>query len=308
MPAKIVILGSLNIDIVTAVQHLPAPGESVMAGKLMMLRGGKGANQTLAARRHEAQVSLVGCIGTDEEGMAYLRFLEGVGVDVSGLEKVPNERTGTALIVVDVAGENQIVVAAGANGCVTPDLVCDHAETIRRADVLLVQMETTLPALIKAIQIANEAGVPVVLNPSPLRDGFPWGTVNIATLIVNETEASELFGVPGANLASRVEVLRERLPSLGTGQVVITRGGGTTICVNGEDAFEVATLAVKPVDTVGAGDTFAGVLAVRLAEGEPLDHAVLIANCAGALATLQPGAQASIPTRAEVEAASVNLE
>ncbi|MFZ4777553.1 MAG: ribokinase [Terrimicrobiaceae bacterium] len=308
MPAKIAILGSLNIDIVTTVAHLPAPVETVMAHTISQLRGGKGANQTLAATRHGAIVSLIGCLGDEEDGASYRRFLEQEGVDASGLVQLPGERTGTALIVVDKSGENQIVVVPGANGCVTRDFVSEHAELIRGADVLLVQMETTLPALLEAIRIANGAGVPVILNPSPLRKEFPWGTVILATLIINETEAAELFRFPPASLIDQYESLREQLPALGASQVVITRGGDSTICVSMEKAFEIPTLAVDPVDTVGAGDTFAGVLAVRLAEGEPLHHAALIANCAGALATLQTGAQEAIPKRADVEAAAPRLE
>ncbi len=307
MPAKIAILGSLNIDIVTAVAHLPTAGETVMAGSISQSRGGKGANQTLAAVRHGAIVSLIGCLGDEEDGASYRRFLEQEGVDVSGLVQLPGERTGTAWIVVDEAGENQIVVVPSANGCVTPDFVREHGELIRGADVLLVQMETTLAALIEGIRIANDAGVPVILNPSPLRKDFPWGTVDLATLVVNETEAAELFGIPPASLTDHSDSLQKHLPALGASQVVITRGGEPTICVNREKAFQIPTLPVNPVDTVGAGDTFAGVLAVRLAEGEPLHHAALIANCAGALATLLPGAQEAIPKRAAVEAAAAGL-
>ncbi|MES2568538.1 MAG: ribokinase, partial [Verrucomicrobiota bacterium] len=264
----IVVIGSLNVDLIASVAHLPAPGETIAAHAFSILRGGKGANQLLAAARHGARTAIIGCVGADEHGAAYREFLLREGIDLAGLATAPRENTGTALITVDAAGENQIVYSAGANGRLGASRVRAHAASIRAASLLLLQMETPVAALVEGIRIANRAGVPVVFNPSPLRDGFPWGTLSIDTLVVNEGEAAAIFRQPpGAHLAV---IQRE----MGIRRTVITRGADPTLCIEENRFFEVPTLPVKAIDTVGAGDAFAGVLAVRLAEGEPLEDAV----------------------------------
>lgn len=304
--AKIVVVGSLNLDLVAAVERLPRPGETIAAAGLVSCRGGKGANQAIAAARQGADVSLIGCVGDDEAGREYRDFLRGEGVGLGGLRTLPREGTGTALIAVDASGENQIVLAAGANARLSAAMIRGCARSIRDAQAVLLQFESPLAAVHEAIRLAARADVRVVLNPSPGRSDFPWGELPLSTIVVNEREAAALFGIRADRLSQSMGRIQRRLASLAAGEVVITRGGESTLCVRGDCFFEVPVLSVRPVDTVGAGDAFAGALAVRLAEGESLGNAVRFANCAGALATLARGAQTSSPTRRATQYAAAH--
>lgn len=303
-PARIVVIGSLNLDLVAAVNRLPAPGETIAATGSSVGRGGKGANQALAAARQGGRVDLIGCVGDDEAGRDYRRFLRSEGVGVGGVGVTRRQRTGTAMITVDARGENQIVVVPGANALVDARAIRQQAALIARANIVVAQFEVPLAAVREASEVAARTGVPFLLNPSPWRDDFPWGEVAVSTLVLNETEAAGLFRVAPSDLVRRAPLLRRRLRSRGVGQVVITRGAQPTLCITPEGICLVPGLRVRPIDTVGAGDAFTGALAVRLAEGDPLRVAVGLANCAGALATLALGAQASLPSRSRTERAA----
>lgn len=298
---KIVVVGSLNLDYIAAVKRLPGPGETVAASSLIRRFGGKGANQAIAAARQGARVSMVGCVGADDQGHAYRQHLRDEGIDTGGLSTSSQALTGTALIAVDQAAENLIVVAPGANGSLTPTAVRAQRSRIAAADVILLQFEVPMPALLEAIRLANRAGVRVVLNPSPLRDGFAWGQFEVDSLIVNSSEAFAIFGIPPGRVSAQLRGWQKALARKRISQLLITRGSRPTLCLTANRFFEVPTLPVKPVDTVGAGDAFAGALATRLAEGADLASAARYANCTGALATLKPGAQEAIPSRIAVE-------
>jgi ribokinase len=298
---RVVVLGSLNIDLIATVDCLPRPGQTVAASALVRRFGGKGANQALASLRQGAETHLIGCLGDDPHGSEYREYLTGAGLGISGVDIVPDQPTGTAMIAVSADAENLIVVAAGANAAMNERRVQAQADLIAGAAGLLLQWEVPLPALATAIAIANGAGVPVFFNPSPLQRGFPWKQVSIEVLIVNEGEAQELFG---SSLELHApEFWSEQLREHGTEWLVITRGARPTWCISKDRSIETATLPVDPIDTVGAGDAFAGALAARLGHGEDLESAVAAANAAGALATLKQGAQEAIPTRAETDAA-----
>jgi len=294
---RVLVVGSLNIDLIAQVERLPAAGETVPAGGLLRRFGGKGANQAVAAARQGAAVTLIGCVGDDADGAAYREHLVREGIDIRAVGKIPRTPTGTALIAVDRRGQNCIVVVAGANARLTAAAVRAQAAIIRRADALLLQLEVPLPAVLEAMRIANTAGVPVVLNPSPLRTDFPWGRVALHTIIVNELEARQIFGRSVGNLARKAKVWRRALAGRQITQLLVTRGARSTLCLTAEKCITVRTLRVRPVDTVGAGDAFAGAFTARRAEGCSLEEAVALANCAGALATLNPGAQEAMPTR-----------
>ncbi|MGO8677198.1 MAG: ribokinase [Limisphaerales bacterium] len=304
---KLVVVGSLNIDYIASVQRLPAAGETVAASGLVRRFGGKGANQALAAARQGAAVSLIGCVGADEAGCGYRRRLREEGINGAAISTTARALTGTALIAVDFAGENLIVVAAGANGALGASSVRAWHRLIEAARVVLLQLEVPMPAVIEAARLANRAGVPVVLNPSPLREGFPWSRCRVETLIVNEIEAQALFGLAPEEFAARPDAGRSALAERKVQRVIITRGARPTLCCGGDACFEVPALAVKPLDTVGAGDAFAGAFAARRAEGMDVLEAIRRANCAGALATLKAGAQESIPSRAATDRASRRL-
>ena len=304
---NVVVVGSLNIDYIAQVEQLPAAGETVSATGLIQRFGGKGANQAIAAARQGARVSMIGCVGNDGHGRAYLARLRDEGIHAA-VSITRHALTGTALIAVDSAGENLIIVAPGANGELQPDAVRAAARLLRATRLLLVQFEVPMPAVIEAVGLANRAGVPVVLNPSPWRQGFPWGKLRVDSLIANALEARAILGIEfRGGKGSRIRPIQESLTKKNIRRLIITRGAKPTICIGQNEYFEIPALRVRPVDTVGAGDAFTGTYAAALAEGLNVQAAIRRANCAGALATLKPGAQESIPTRVATELAVKRL-
>jgi len=297
---SIAVIGSLNIDWTACVRRLPAAGQTVPASAMARTFGGKGANQAIAAARQGARVSMIGCLGDDEAGASYRARLEAEGIDHSGILTIPRTLTGTALIAVDDAAENTIIVAEGANGRLKPAHLRACRDRLVRADAILLQWETPRPCVLEALKLAASAGIPAVMNPSPLQDGFPWGKHPIHTLIVNETEAAGLFG---KRVAASPEKLRGCLVTHGLSTLVVTRGASPTWGITRDGIIDQATLAVKPVDTVGAGDSFAGAYTAALARGLGLRDCLRHANIAGALATTKSGAQSSIPGHAAVRKA-----
>ncbi|HZR16798.1 MAG TPA: ribokinase [Verrucomicrobiae bacterium] len=296
-PARLVVIGSLNLDYIASVERLPAPGQTIPATTLIRRFGGKGANQAVAAARQGARVTLIGCVGDDDDGAAYVRRLRAESIDVAGVTRTKKARTGTALIAVDRQAENMIIVAAGANGQLTAKAVLAQREAIGRAGAMLLQFEIPMKTIKAAIQHANRAGVPVILNPSPLRPDFSWGRFWIDTLIVNEGEAGKIFRLTTDKGGIAPKLWCSAMKRTKVRHLIITRGARSTICFSGPEHFEIPSLTVKPVDTVGAGDAFAGAFSARRAEGLDLVSAIRLANCAGALTTLKPGAQEAIPSR-----------
>jgi ribokinase len=278
---KVVVVGSLNIDYTLRVPRIPAPGETLTARSMFSCLGGKGANQAIAAARAGARAALIGCVGEDESGTRYIEALKKEGIDTRGMQR-SSTPTGVAFIVVDDAGENSIIVNPGANHEVTKAQVERHAALIREADALLLQLECPLSVVRLAAEIARAAGVRVILNPSPLTEAFLADPFEVDVLIVNEGEAKKM--APN-------RCLREAKSR----QLVITRGAESTLHVTEGGLVEYVPPGVLPVDTVGAGDAFAGAFAVASSEGQA--HAVRFANAAGALATQKAGAQPSIPWR-----------
>jgi len=289
---KIIVVGSLNVDHTFRVTHFPAPGDTRMARGASTDFGGKGANQAVAAARAGGDVTLIGCAGGDVLGTRYIEYLQREGIRAEAILRGEGDvPTGAAFIVVDDKGENLIVVNPGANHAIRPEHIEAHAATIRAADALLLQLECPLPVVMRAAAIASEAGVRVILNPSPLSPEFVRCGMKVHTLIVNEHEEREANNSSGGGntpLAARCE------------QLVVTAGSKPTRAVTAAQTFSIEPPKVTPVDTVGAGDTFAGAFAVALTEDQPFDQAIAFANAAGALATLKPGAQTAIPRREEV--------
>lgn len=282
----IAVVGSLNVDITLRVPRIPAPGETLTAHGLLTCFGGKGANQAVAAARAGAAVSLIGCVGPDDYGAQYTEHLRGEGIDTRGIVR-GSLPTGTAYIAVDDHGENSIIVNPGANHALTPAHLETHADLIRGAQVILLQLECPLLTVLRAAQIAREAGVRIILNPSPWHGALFQHEPPVDVLIVNETEAAALG--------------TEDPGKIGCESLIITRGGAPTRVRHvGQEEVRIAPPSVTPVDTVGAGDTFAGALATALASGTPLSESVSFANAAAALATLKPGAQTAIPHRDEI--------
>lgn len=285
----VVVLGGLNTDLVVEVGRLPRPGETVIGGDVRRLAGGKAANQAVAARRLGARVALVGAVGDDDLGAELRRGLSGEGVDVRAVRTIPGRASGVALIVVQAGGENTITVAPGANGELGVDDAFATADALRSADALLLQLEVPAAASLAAASAARAAGKLVVLNAAPLSDPVPAETLALLAasdvVVANEEEAAALAPLAAATCARLVV-------TLGAQGARWTDGGATGSC---------AAFVVDSVDAVGAGDTFTAALAVALAGGAPLPDAVRCGCAAGALATLQRGAQPAMPTGAEVD-------
>lgn len=295
MTGTVVVVGSANVDLVVPVERHPAGGETVLGGTLTRTPGGKGANQAVAsARAGGAATSMVGALGTDDAADLLLASLTGAGVDVGAVARV-DLPTGTALITVDAAGENAIVVAPGANGLVRVD---DAARgRLAAADVVLAQLEVPVATVVAAAR-ARRDGASLVLNAAPSRDLPPelWREVDV--LVVNEHEARDLAGQGRGVEAARL--LLERVPA-----VVVTLGGaGAVVLRRGLPDAPVPGVPVEAVDTTGAGDTFCGVLAAGLARGDDLADAARGATVAAALAVTRHGAQDAVPTAAECAAAA----
>jgi ribokinase len=300
MTAKVAVVGSLNMDLIIRANRIPQPGETILGGRFHTAPGGKGANQAVAAARLGGQVSMIGRIGEDAFGKALRENLDMAGVDTRYIVQDPQCATGVALIVVDDAGENSIVVASGANMKLTPADVEASAQAIRSADVLLLQLESPLEVVQRAAQIARTANVTVVLNPAPARLFPPEFLQEIDILIPNESETALLTGLSVDN-DQAYEEAAEQLLSQGLRTVVLTLGDRGALLTTPEGSMRIPSFHVDPIDTIAAGDAFVGGFGVALSEGKSLPEAVRWGNAAGALATTRLGAQPSLPARQKVE-------
>ena len=297
--ARIVVVGSSNTDMVVRVSTLPRPGETVIGGEFFTARGGKGANQAVAAARAGGSVTLVACLGDDALGDETLAALAAEGIAVDRVRRVPHTRSGVALILVDERGENSIAVAPGANARLAPEQVAQCSELLSPDDVLLVQLETPLDSVLAAARAASRAGARLILNPAPARELPRELRALVSVLTPNESEAARLAGVPTGG-APELDAAATALLHRGVGSVVITLGPGGAYVATTEQRETIPTYPVKARDTTGAGDVFNGALAVALAERMPLAHAVRFANAAAALSVTRDGAQQAAPYRAEI--------
>jgi len=298
---RLLVIGSANLDFTVAVERLPGEGETVSGGVLLTSRGGKGANQALAARRLGAEVRLIAQVGQDSMGDRIVGHLTDAGFSAEGLLRDPATATGVALIVVDREGRNQIAVAPGANRTLTQERLYSLQGWIEWSDLLLCQLETPLETVRWALGEARRLGRRTILNPAPPRslpdDLYPL----VDVLTPNEGEALALSGVTGGG-RDAIREAAQRLMRKGTGVVIVTLGADGALLVTPEDAIHVPGFSVDAVDTTAAGDAFTGALATTLGSGTPLRDAVRFANAAGALACTRRGAQESLPDRAAVEA------
>jgi ribokinase len=300
MKPSIVVVGSVNMDLVIRVLRMPAPGETIAGSGFRTIPGGKGANQAVAAARMGAQVHLIGSIGGDDFGVRLSKRLADEGIDLTCLSVLEDESTGVAMIILDANGQNSIVLSPGANGRVTPDQIEAGADTIAGAHILVCQLETPLTAVARAVDIAHDNGVPVILNPAPAVPLDRSLLAKVNYLIPNETEASLLSAVQVVDRET-AEAAARRLMDEGVEQVLITLGDKGVVCaLKDRTMFSVPAISVPVVDTTGAGDTFVGSLAMELASGKPIREAVRYAQYAAALKVTKLGAQTSIPYREEV--------
>jgi ribokinase len=288
---SVVVVGSVNVDLVVAVHKLPGPGETVNGGTFARYGGGKGANQAVAAARLGSNVKFVGAVGTDELGDEALRSLEAEGVDVAGVTRLDDVPTGVAVIVVDERGENQIAVASGANGALTGDHV-RQALQLAGTGVVLLGHEVPPAAVEAGVETARAAGWTAVLNPAPSRE------------MIDDLEGVIL--TPNADEACRLANANEPVAAATTlhqrtnAAVLVTLGARGALLVDEHGMDMLSAPSVKVVDTTGAGDAVNGALAAELATGRELHDAVRFALTAATLSTRVAGAREGMPRRDEV--------
>lgn len=297
----IAVVGSINMDLVVRAPHIPMPGETVLGSDFDTFSGGKGANQAIAAARQGSKVSMIGRVGQDAFGQQLLNGLQTEGVDTKHIGLDESTASGVALITLDTAGQNSIVVAPGANHRLTPEMVTQAWKQIPPVDVLLLQFETPINTVFTGAQLAYQSGAKVVLNPAPAQALAPKLLALVDVLIPNESEIALLTGRPVESL-EQIELAARGLLDLGVGIVVVTLGERGALIVDGSrTGVHVPGFSVEVVDTTAAGDSFVGVLAAALAEELPLQTAVTRGCAAGALAATHLGAQPSIPTKATID-------
>jgi ribokinase len=298
---RVVVIGSSNTDMVVKAARIPEPGETVLGGEFVMVPGGKGANQAVAAARLGAVVTLVARVGDDLFAEASLRNFREAGIRTEFVFRDATAASGVALILVDREGENAIAVAPGANARLTPADV-DRAETaIREAEVVVLQLEVPIETVLHALGLAKRHGRRVILNPAPAAR-VPDEALSLVDLLTpNETEAEMLLGGGAAGLGG-IAATAEALRAKGVGTVIVTLGREGAFVVGPEGSFHVPGRHVQAVDTTAAGDAFTGALACALAEGRDLPAALEFATAAAALSVTRMGAQSSLPDRAAVEA------
>lgn len=297
---QIAVVGSLNMDIVVRVPRAPEAGETLLAHELFTTPGGKGANQAVACARLGARVAMVGCVGRDDFGQQLREVLRADGVDTSHV-RIAGSTSGVAVILVDDAAENRIVIVPGANAAISTDDVHAAHALLESAAMTVLQLEIPVDVVVAAAALANAAGRKVLFNPAPMRE-LPdplWPLVDI--LVLNETEAAALTGRPVDSIAA-AEVVSSELRQRGPTTVILTLGAEGAVLADPSGCRHVAAVKVAAVDTTAAGDTFIGAFAAATVAGLPAGEAVDYAVRAAALCVTRLGAQVSIPFQRELPA------
>ncbi len=299
MKPTIVVMGSVNMDLVVRGPRIPLPGETILGESLTEYPGGKGANQAVAAARAGGQVAMVGCVGDDAFGQALRASLDQAGVLTSRLA-VRGPRSGMALIEVAASGENSIVVVPGANALITRADADGALAALPEAEILLLQLEIPMDAVEGAAAAAKALGMLVLLDPAPACPLSDRLLAAVDYLTPNQPEAALLAGMPSVGVADAPEAAR-RLLARGVGTVLVKLGADGVLIASGEAMEHIPGYGVATVDTTAAGDCLAGALAAALTAGRSPRDAVVFANAAAALSTTRQGAQTSMPTLDEVE-------
>ncbi|MCU0536729.1 MAG: ribokinase [Hydrococcus sp. Prado102] len=294
---SVIVLGSINIDLVVGVPHLPGKGETIIGDRYFTAFGGKGANQAVAVAKLGIPVRLVGQVGDDDFGRTLLAGLQAAGVGTDSIAVNKETHTGVASIVVDENGDNAIACAGGANSFVGMSDVRRLEKLLPQAKVVMLELGVPLESVIEAARVARGKGCTVILDPAPARSDLPAELYPLVDIITpNEVEASQLvgFAVEDATTAEKAAtILRQR----GVKTVIITLGSLGCLCCTEEETFFVPVIPVTVVDTVAAGDAFNGGLAAALASGKSLQEAIKWGTVAGALSVTKNGAQSSLPDR-----------
>jgi ribokinase len=298
--SEIVVLGSLNMDLVVRVGRIPYHGETMFGETFATFPGGKGANQAVAAARLGAGVAMVGSVGADAFGPELLEVMRHEGIDVSQIEQNPQAPTGIALIMLDRDGQNTMVVVSGANSQLKIDAVLHSLEMMSDIRLLITQFEVSMDATWASLAWASSRHIPVLLNAAPARQTPPVHFKGIDYLVVNEQESECLTGA-AVHDPSSAALAAQQISTWGVPVVIVTLGAqGSVVWVQGKTTHLPAR-QVKVIDSTAAGDAFIGGLANALLKKMPIIEAVRYANCAGALATTMLGAQPSLPTAEAVQ-------
>ena len=297
---KILVIGSLNIDMVMKVDHMPTVGETILCDGMKLVAGGKGANQACAAGRLGTDVTMLGAIGNDSHGEMQRDSLQRSGVDVSGLITKERVSTGTAFITVNKEGNNSIVVVQGANAQFTPEDIEAHRDLLEECEIVILQLEIPMDTVLYAVKLARTLGKTVILDPAPVPEHFPEELYQYVDIIKpNESELSRLTGIADTqnHLEEAVQIVKDH----GVKNVLVTLGGdGVYLDTENESPVHIPAKKVKVVDTTAAGDSFTAALAAMLLEGKTLKEAAEFSNQVSAIVVTREGAQDSIPTLQEV--------
>jgi ribokinase len=300
-PPRIIVIGSANIDLCMNLPELPAPGETLGGGRFRQTFGGKGANSAVAAAQAGGNVALVGCVGKDSNGVEMLANLRAKNVETTYVEEHPSIPTGVAFIFIDGHAQNMIGIAAGANDEVHPDRLDILHDVLKQADIIVVQNEVPVKTVRRLLNLAEEHQLRVLYNCAPALQIHGRSPSGVEWMAVNESEAATISGQPVTTLAE-AEIAAKILLGTSVKNVLITLGkDGVYVASNNGKNFHVPAFSVKAVDTVGAGDTFCGALAVACGEGRELSEAVRFASAAAAISVTRTGAQNAAPHRDEIE-------
>lgn len=295
MSGPIVVVGSINMDLVVRTPRHPEPGETILGSSFQTFPGGKGANQAVSAARLGGRVKMIGRVGSDAFGDSLLATLQKDHVDTTYIRRSPDIASGVALITVNEQGQNTIVVVPGANSQLSSQDIRDSRAAFEGASVVLLQLEIPMETVQTAINVAREQGVRVILNPAPAHQLSDYILSKVDFLIPNESELALLTGIQTISIAAG------SLRSIGARRLIITLGSEGVLVMEDDDFYQLEAHVVPAVDTTAAGDAFVGAFAVALTEHQPTRVAAAWGNAAGALAVTGPGAQPSLPTRAQLE-------
>jgi ribokinase len=293
MKPRVIVIGSTNTDMVIKVPHLPAAGETVLGSEFHIVNGGKGANQAIAAARAGGDVVFLSCVGNDNFGKNALKLLKDEGIDTSLIKIDRKEPSGVAMINVSRSGENSISVAPGANNLLLPEDITKSASAIRKADIILIQLEIPVETVYTSVRIASENNIPVILNPAPAQKLDP-GMLKLVNYITPNRQEAIVIAADGYDSIGDSDLITE-LKRLGLKTIIITMGEqGVLFSGDGQISYQEGN-KVEVIDTTAAGDTFNGYLAVSLARGDELDQAIRVANRAASISVTRLGASTSIP-------------
>lgn len=296
---KILVIGSLNMDQVLQIEHIPVAGETILCQDMKLVCGGKGANQAFTCGRLGCHVEMLGSVGQDENGSALLANLRAEGVDTVHIQRLPDHPTGMAVIAVERTGNNSILVIQGANAMTDEAYISANIDRIQAADAIVLQLEIPLPAVTFAAREGRKAGKLVILDPAPAAD-LPDELYHCVDVIKpNETELGLLTGMP-VDTAGEIERAARCLLERGVGSVVVTLGGAGAMLVRNSGSVLFPGKKVEVVDTTAAGDSFTAAMAMFLTEGYSLEQAITFAIEVAAVVVTRPGAQSSIPNEDEI--------